>query len=172
MTIQARMAAEDPRLYNPSRDVAHNFQKVMELVAGRLEDNAWPELDEILKREGVTLDDLGEACGAYCKYLTIAVTAPEMSMHAGMELSRFFDCKPAAQVAILAMIGTCYAGIQFGGIREATIGGKGPMETIGDVIKHAEQFQAYVGIPRWRRKLIRTKDRIIKAFQILRNSSN
>jgi hypothetical protein len=64
----------------------------MELVAGRLEDNAWPELDEILKREGVTLDDLGEACGAYCKYLTVAVTAPEMSMHAGMELSGFFDC--------------------------------------------------------------------------------
>ena len=95
-----------------------------------------------------------------------------MSMHAGMELSGFFDCKPAAQVAILAMIGTCYAGIQFGGIREATIGGKGPMETVGDVIKHAEQFQAYVGIPRWRRRLIRTKARIIKAVQILRNSSN
>jgi len=172
MTLQARMTAEDPRLYNPSRDVAHNFQKVMELVAGRLEDHAWPELDEVLRREGITLDDLGEACGAYCRYLSLAVTAPELTMHAGLELSQFFDCKPAAQVAILAMIGTCYAGIQFGGIREATIGGKGPLETVSDVLKHAEEFQAYSGVPRWRRKLMRAKARIKQAIQVLRKPGN
>jgi hypothetical protein len=53
MTLQARMSSEDRRLYNPSRDVAHNFQQVMELVAARLEDQSWPELEEILRREKV-----------------------------------------------------------------------------------------------------------------------
>ena len=46
MTMQARMTANDQRLYNPSRDVAHNFQQVMEMVAGRLEDYSWTELAE------------------------------------------------------------------------------------------------------------------------------
>jgi hypothetical protein len=168
MSLQARMTAEDPRLYNPSRDVAHNFHSVMKLVADRLEDHAWPELDEVLKREGVTLDDTGEACGAYCTYLSLALTAPDMTMHAGLESSKFFECKPAAQIAVLALIGTCYAGIQFDGIREASLGGKGPMETVADLIKHAEEFRAYSGVPRWRRKLMRAKARIKQAIQVLR----
>jgi len=115
MTLQARMTPNDQRLYNPSRDVAHNFQQVMELVAGRLEDQKWPELTEVLKREGVSMDDLGAACGCYCTYLASAAIeekADKNTMQTSMMDSGFFKCKPAAQVAVLAMIGTCYAGIQ------------------------------------------------------------
>jgi hypothetical protein len=170
VALQARMSEGDRRLYNPGRDVAHNFQEVMNLVAGRLEDEKWPELKEILDREEVDMDEVGEACGAYCRYITSAADEAkrELSMIDSMRASGFLDCKPAAQVAVLAMIGTCYAGIQFGGIREATIGGEGPLESIADVGKHAERLKNYVGKPRWRRKLSDLKRRIGHAFQTLR----
>ena len=166
MVLQARMSEGDRRLYNPSRDVAHNYQEVMNLVAGRLEDNDWPELGEVLKREGVTLDDLGEACGNYCVYITSAADEDkaELTMIESMKLSGFLDCKPAAQVAIMAMIGVCYAGIQFGGVRESTMGGEGPLENVGEVVEHAERLHSYVGMPRWRRKLSEFNLKVYRAF--------
>jgi hypothetical protein len=167
MTLQARMSAEDRRLYNPSRDVAHNFQQVMELVAGRLEDRDWVELNKILHRENVSMDDLGEACGAYCQYLANTVNSPNLSMFNSLEQSGFFKCKPAAQVAVLAMIGTCYAGMHYVGIREATIAKEGPMQTIGELVKHSEQFRRYIGMPRWKRWFLKWKTRIQAGFAAL-----
>lgn len=170
MTLQARMSEGDRRLYNPSRDVAHNFKEVMDIVAGRLEDQKWPELIEILGREGVSMDEIGEACGCYCTYLASAADQDMagISMIESMRASGFFKCKPASQVAVLAMIGTCYAGIQFGGIREATVGGEGPLETIAEVAQHATHMHRYMGLPRWRRKLVDFRRRIVKAFQAFR----
>ncbi len=170
MTLQARMSADDRRLYNPSRDVAHNFQEVMNLVAGRLEDHVWPELDAVLQREGITLDDLGEACGAYCTYLASAVHDPNLPMSESLRASGFLKCKPAAQVAVMAMIGTCYAGIQHAGIREASVGGEGPLYTVGDLLVHAERFRAQVGQSRWRRQWERFKARCRAGFDALRRS--
>lgn len=171
MGLNARMSADDRRLYNPSRDVAHNFQDVMNLVAGRLEDHAWPELHEILKREAVTMDQLGEACGAYCTYLASAADEDKQDwlMTKSIQESGFFDCEPAAQVAVLAMIGTCYAGIQFGGIRECTVDGEGPLQTIGDLMEHAKEFAAYQGMPRWKRKWVRFKMKIKAAWAAMRS---
>lgn len=167
MTLQVRMSAEDRRLYNPSRDVAHNFQQVMTLVAERLEDRDWLELDQILQREKVDMDDLGEACGAYCQYLASAANFPTLSMFNSLEQSGFFRCKPGAQVAVLAMIGTCYAGIHYAGIREATIANEGPLQTVGDLLKHAEQFRRYSGMSKWKRWFIKWKERIYAVFTIL-----
>jgi len=155
MSLQARMTSNDARLYSPARDVAHNFQEVMNLVAARLEDHVWPELDGLLLREGITIDDLGDACGKYCTYLASAVQTPNLSMIKSLNNSEFLECKPAAQVAVMAMIGTCYAGIQHAGIREASVGGDGPMHTVKELLVHAERFRAQVGKSRWRRKLDR-----------------
>jgi len=169
MTLQARMTADDRRLYNPARDVAHNFQEVMNLVAGRLEDYAWPELNEVLAREGITIDDLGEACGAYCRYLASAAQEPNVSMAEGLARSGFTQCEPAAQVAVMAMLGTCYSGIQHAGIREASVGGEGPMYTVADLIVHAERFQAHIGQSRWRRRWERLKGKIKAGIKALRS---
>jgi hypothetical protein len=164
------MSEGDRHLYNPGRDVAHNFQEVLEMVADRLEKQSWPELTEILAREEVDMDDLGEACGAYCTYIASAADPEKvmLPMVDAMRLSGFFDCKPAAQVAVLAMIGTCYAGIQFGGIREATVGGEGPLETIAEVAQHGARLQQYMGLPRWKRKLADYKRRIAESYRAFR----
>lgn len=168
MTIQARMSPDDKRLYNPSRDVAHNFQAVMTMVAERLEDAKWPELDGVLKREGVTLDDLGEACGAYCLYVSNGATNPKMSMFESLDKSGFLKCKPAAQVAVMAMLGSCYAGIQHAGMREATIQGEGPLQSVADLAKHAEEFRRYTGMSRLRRFFERLKLKINAMLAIIK----
>jgi len=168
MTLQARMSSSDPRLYNPSRDVAHNFQQVMELVAGRLEDRVWPELDSVLDREQITLDDLGAACGAYCCYLASAAQEPELSLFEGLKKSGFLDCKPAAQVAVMAHIGACYAAIQYAGVREATINGEGPLMTVTDLLGYADQFYRYTGMSRRRRRWEQFKVRLRAGLQAIR----
>ena len=170
MVLQARMSQNDPRLYNPSRDVAHNFKQVLELVAARLEDQAWPELVAVLKREDVTMDDLGEACAAYCQYVASAIEHPNRPMPVSLEASGFFKCKPAAQVAVLAMLGTCYAGIQHAGIRDATLDGEGPMASVSDLLKSAENVLSYTGSSRLARRWYRFKQRVKTAFKALRGS--
>jgi|694.fasta_scaffold29027_11 hypothetical protein len=174
MSLQARMSSSDNRLYNVNRDVAHNFTQVMSLVAGRLEDQQWVELSEVLARENVSMDDLGNACGCYCTYLASAATKPELSMHDSIEASGFFACKPAAQVAVLAMIGTAYAGIQFAGVRDASIsvGGKvdGPLASLEQLLEYADRFRRYAGMSRWQRRLLHLRSRITNAFAAFRKS--
>jgi len=166
MSLQARMSEGDTRLYNPSRDVAHNFKQVLELVAARLEDEKWPELAELLAREGVSMDDVGEACGAYCTYVASAADpeSAQKPMQVSLLESGFFECHPAAQVAVLAMIGTCYAGIQHAGIREATVGGEGPLNSVSDLLKHAENLKRFVGLPAWLRPFAKLRYKLKKAL--------
>lgn len=164
MSLQARMSESDRRLYNPSRDVAHNFKEVLQLVAARLEDSKWPELAELLAREQVSMDDLGEACAAYCIYVASAVEDPNKSMFAGIADSGFFKCKPAAQVAVMAMIGVSYAGIQHAGIREATIAGEGPLQTVSQLVDSADNLRKYLNRPMWQRKLLRWIEKVKKVI--------
>lgn len=168
MSLQARMSESDRRLYNPSRDVAHNFKEVLQLVAARLEDNKWPELSALLLREQVSMDDLGEACASYCMYVASAVEDPNKSMFAGIHDSGFFKCKPAAQIAVMAMIGVSYAGIQHAGIREATISGEGPLQTVSQLVASADKLRKYLNKPLWQRKLLRWIEKVKKGIQAVK----
>lgn len=165
MTMQARMSQGDSRLYNPSRDIAHNFKEVIELVAARLEDKKWPELASLLSREDVSLDDLGEACACYCNYIASSVDKPNLPMQACMQESGFFECKPAAQVAVMAMLGTCYSGIQHAGIRDATVNKEGPMASVSDLIEAADNLRRFMGKPVWLRKLLSIYYRFKASFR-------
>lgn len=165
MTMQARMSSNDNRLYNPSRDVAHNFLQVLDLVASRLEDGVWPELKELLIRENISMDDLGEACGCFCRYIANSKEHPNRSMYDSLKEEKFFNTKPAAQIAVLASIGVCYAGIMHAGIREATIASEGPLMTVPEFMKYAKQFRRYAGMSKWRRKLEHLKSKFYNAFK-------
>lgn len=171
MTLQARMSEGDRRLYNPSRDVAHNFKDVLQLVAARLEDSKWPELAVLLERENVSMDDLGEACACYCNYVAAGFNDPKKSMQDGLVSSGFFECKPAAQVAVMAMIGVCYAGIQHVGIREATVGGEGPLMSVEDLLDSADDLLKYIGQPRWKRLLHGLKAKAAKIIKAIKEKN-
>lgn len=169
MGLQARMSENDRRLYSPNRDVAHNFKDVMELVASRLEDGKWPELAELLQREGVTMDDLGEACASYCQYIASANTEPTKSMVDSLKDSGFFKTKPAAQVAVLAMIGVCYAGIQYAGVREATVNGEGPLKSVPELMQYAVELRKYMGMSWFQRARAKINARFSRVFAALKD---
>jgi len=167
MSLQARMSEGDKRLYNPSRDVAHNFKEVLSLVASRLEDEKWPELAELLHRENVSMDDLGEACACYCRYVAYGAEDPKKPMQESLIDCGFFKCKPAAQIAVMAMIGVCYAGIQHVGIREATIGNEGPLLSVKELTQVADNLLKFTGKSRLMKFLFSFKMKVKKAFRVL-----
>ena len=165
--LQARMTENDPRLYNVNRDLAHNYKQILELVAARLEDGTWKELDGILKENDVTMDDLGEACAAFCRYVASATTEKKASMFEGLEQAGWFECKPLAQAAYLAVTGTVVAGIAHRGIREATLGEDGPALRVGDLVKAGDKCLTSLRIPRWKRNVNGIVARIKGAYRAL-----
>ena len=150
--LQARFNEHDPRLYNVNRDLAHNYKRILEVVAGRLEDGTWKELDEHLKANDVTMDDLGEACGAFCSYVASAATDKKSDMFEGLTNAGWFECKPLAQAAYLAVVGTVVAGMAHRGIREATLDEDGPALKMGELTEAGERCLAAIRVPKWKRR--------------------
>jgi hypothetical protein len=167
MSIQARLSKEDPRLYNPNRDVAHNFRQVIERVAGRLEDKLWPDLTAILKREKVSMNDLGDACAALCKFIVPDSDEMKLSMQECLDRSGWFRTPGGAQVAVMAILGTVLLGYHFAGVREATIQGEGPVLSLQGLAERGEEAARYVALSPWRRTIDRVSRRFCKAVRIL-----
>jgi len=166
-SLQARLSENDPRLYNVNRDVAHNFEYVANLVAGRLEDGLWPELDHLVRKHNISMDDLGEACQAFCLFIGAGVEQSN-DMQEALDESGWFKVKPAAQVALMATLGTVILGMHFSGVREATLNGEGPAATLSQVAARGKETADYLAMPRWKRWFSRRFKRIKKAFAILR----
>lgn len=164
MSLQARFVDNTP-LYNPGRDVAHNFVAVATAAADRLENAVWPELDTMLQEAGVSDMELGRACGSYCEYIAKAKTEPDTPMEQAMRDSGFFDCHPVAQVAVMATIGAIFTGIQHAGVREATINGSGPAMTTVELLEVGERAIRYMSRPRWYRRVCRMTEKFLGLFR-------
>lgn len=156
---------ENTPLYNPGRDVAHNFVEVVTMAADRLENGTWPELDSMLQEAGVSDEEVGKACGAYCEYVAKAKTEPETPMVKAMEDSGFFQCHPVAQVAVMATIGAIFTGIQHAGVREATLGGVGPAMTTAELLNVGDRAVRVMSRPRWYRQLCSKCKQVIAWFR-------
>ena len=167
-TLQARFSEHDSRMYNVNRDLAHNYKRILEVVAARLEDGTWEELDVHLKENDVTMDDLGEACAAFCRYVASATTDKKSSMFEGLTNAGWFECKPLAQAAYLAVVGTVVAGMAHRGIREATLGEDGPALRVGDLTEAGERCLKALRVPRWKRRWFGFTARLKGAFASLR----
>ena len=168
MPLQARFQEHDPRLYNVNRDLAHNFKELRELTAARLEDGTWPELDEFLNKNEVTLDDLGEACASFCTYVASAATDKQATMLEGLTNSGWFECKVGAQAGYLAVLGTVLAGVAHRGIREATLDDDGPALKVGDLVAAGDECLRAIRTSRWRRFCFSVKKRISGVVSAIR----
>jgi len=157
MSLNVRLTAQDQRLYNPSRDIAHAFGGMVRLVAKRLEEESWPELAKLLKDRGVSQDELGEACGAFCRFVLSSVEKPDESMKESLTRSGWDEVKPEAQIAYLAILGTVVAGYFWGGVREVTIGGRGPVDEVQDLHRLGDEARQLLSQSLWRRRLNRWK---------------
>ena len=95
MSLQARMSANDPRLYNPSRDVAHCFGGVMTEVAKRVEAGSWGEIETMLKAHQVSPEDVGKTCQCLCRFVASQMDIRGESMHApAWPAQASWSCRP------------------------------------------------------------------------------
>jgi hypothetical protein len=169
MSLNARMSASDPRLYNPNRDVAHNFDFVITAVASAIESGRWDAPLAIARAKGITDEELGAACSALCRFVTVQVDDPKESMYSCLVRSGFLDLKPEARVIVMAYLGNVILGMHWAGVREATLGGSGPAQTYQHLREHGDRLVRLMGRPRWRRALSRWWYRIKRAWRIFRS---
>lgn len=142
--------------YSPARDIAYLWPNLLSTVADRLEDEQEPTLHEWLKSQGITMDDLGEAAGAYCKYINLCHSDLDSNMTECLEKSGWFEVKSEARIAYLYYAGALLAGTFFKGIREALPAeGDWKPPVLDELDKAARQFEAYVSAPPWKRWLCR-----------------
>jgi hypothetical protein len=167
-SLQARFNEHDPRLYNVNRDLAHNYKYVLELVAARLEDGTWKELDALLEQNDVSMDDLGEACAAFCRYVGSATTDKESNVEEGLRNAGWFECKVGAQAGYLAVLGTVIAGMAHRGIREATLDEEGPALKVGDLTEAGDRCLAALRMSKFKRRWLKWTSRFRMAFASLR----
>lgn len=173
MSMQARMSADDQRLYNANRDVAHCFATAVTVVAARLEDAQWPAIEEYLKANGVSDDELGEACAAFIRFIQGSSDNPKEKMADVLCRAGWMDVHDVAQVAYMATLGTVMAGIFFHGVREATVTGfEGPLAKLGDLQAAGSRASKLLSMPRWKRPLVKLAAASRRIANAVRNKNS
>jgi hypothetical protein len=148
--------AADPRLYNPNRDVAHNALEVLQEVRKRLAADKWPAMAEILARAQVTPQHAERGLQALSSFLTGSLEVPKETMYQGLVRAGWFEVPEAVNIAVLAHLGAILLGMQWGGIREATLRGVGPLSNCASVVDYGRRFAGLAltdlaRLPWWRR---------------------
>lgn len=168
MSLNARLRPQDTsRLYNPNRDVAHNFSWIMTQVAARLEDGPWTPVSDYLKHSGTTTEQLGRVCQVFIHFVAGATDRPGETMIECLGRVGWFDLPEPAQVALMAYLGTVIAGVYFQGVREVTLGGEGPCQDMAGMVEAGRLCSRLMTLPRWRRPLARLGEKLRKALRAL-----
>lgn len=139
--------------YSPSRDLTNFFPELVKTVAHRLEDQRLAAVHLMLKEKQVTDEDLGEACGAYCRFLVIAHEKPEESFEDVLKRSGWYDVKPEAQIAYLTYVGMTMTGYFYMGIRDVMRLGETTRTEISQLVRYGERARLLMSMPPLRRWL-------------------
>lgn len=166
-SLQARMNANDPRLYNVNRDVAHNFGFVITEVAKCLEEGRWAALTRIAEEAKVTDEVLGKACEALIKFVFVQAENPKESMAACLARCGWLDLPEQSRVVVMAYLGLITLGIHHRGVREATLNGEGPADTYKKLRWHGRKLALLMKMSRTRRWLYRLRERFRRAWRAL-----
>lgn len=165
--LQARMSQGDNRLYNVNRDVAHNFDFVIQEVAKCVEEERWPALTKLARDAHLTDECLGRCCAALCKFVAVQADNPKESMAQCLERCGFLDLPETARVIVMAYLGNITLGIHHRGVREATLNGQGPADTYKKLRWHGRQLVLLMRMSRTRRWLYRFRQRLRRAWRAL-----
>lgn len=170
MTLQARMAEGDPRLYNPSRDLAHCFGGTIEELLKRVQDIKWPALRDYLKEKGVTDAELGKAVAALSTFVATATHDAKENMNGTLIRSGWYDVSDPAMVAVTSLLGTILMGYYWTGAKEATIGGIGPCLNNASLQQAGAECFDLMTLPRWKRPLYKLRERLRRVWRGLREA--
>lgn len=164
--MQARMSASDQRLYSPNRDLGHCFDAVIQEVAARCEAGQWDTVVVLAKEKKVSDEELGRACQALCHFVVTQLDDRHESMSHCLARCGFLDLNPHARVIVMAHMGAVILGMHWAGVREATLGGVGPVLTYGRLRWFGRRFSLLMTMPRWRRRLYQLRSRLHKAWRV------
>ncbi len=118
MPLQVRLA--DGSLVSPDRDIRLMYQDAVIAVKAHFEATQWPELVAFAEDAGAEWGDLEEALDCYIQFLNFSTRDSEETMHDCLVKSGFLAVKPAAQIALMAMLGRVVTGQFFHAIRSTT----------------------------------------------------
>jgi hypothetical protein len=101
------------------------------------------------------MHDLGEAAGAYCRFITDAHTHPERNISQALAEAGWSACKPEARIAYLFYVGALMSGTFFRGVRAATPEGGERIPEVEELLESAEECLYRMAMPPWSRWLYR-----------------
>lgn len=170
MTLQARMSADDPRLYNPARDVAHCFGGTVEELLKRVQNIKWPALRDYLKAQGVPDAELGKAVAALSTFVATATLDPKEKMNGTLQRCGWYDVSDPAMIATTSLLGTILMGYFWTGAKEATVGGIGPCLENTDLQRAGAECYHLMTLPRWKRPWYRLAERVRRLWLAVRSA--
>jgi len=160
MALQVRLKEGDPRFYNTNRDLAFCWPSMATEVVKLLSSGRWDHIKTYLAENGVSDEEVGKACDAYCTFMSSATkneSSPSPQSHLRlmgpqMKKAGWFDVRPEAQIAFMAMLGNVATGMAWYSVREATFG---DMEHVEYRHLQTAGRRAYLAlsVPRWYRGL-------------------
>lgn len=110
----------DQGCYAPDRDLINAYPQAIDLAVKRFNAKSWPELHELAEANGVDWEQLCDTMYAFTEFMVTSIDDPSVTMEEMMRRSGFFEGKPMARVAVMAMIGSVVIGQLYHAVRETT----------------------------------------------------
>jgi len=158
--------------YTPARDMAHQWPVVVTHVAEQLQCRANKTLHKWLDSRGVTMDELGDGCEAYIRFLTAATDTARPSVMEAYKASGWLNTRFEVQVAYYFYLAHGMSGMSFLGIRDAvslTPFPEGNLSAISVFMDGLLELNALTGCSGWLRWLaqrsIRVRNWVIKRYK-------
>lgn len=107
-----------------ARDLRYCYPQVLRVVVQNFNERKWPELMALTEEHGIDFGQLCDAMSSYETFLVDSCKYPEDDMHQCLVRAGWFEHRPAAQIAIMAMLGITMTGQLFYSVRETTEAGK------------------------------------------------
>lgn len=116
----------DGTRFSPSRDLRYAYQSAIKAVGIHFDSRMWEDLMAYAMGEGLSYDDLVDTMDALLRFLNSSVDNAQESMHEVLQRSGWLDQPPAAQIALMAMLGRVVLGQYFDALRSTTETGERP----------------------------------------------
>lgn len=122
MSLEVRFIDEngEERRSSPARDVAFFWPQLVQLAGdGLVQGHIEPWLRDYLDQHGVDESQLAATLYCYTRFCELAVHPDYDHPRKALAASGFFDCPPAAQLAVCAKLGQIVTGAFWAGIRSS-----------------------------------------------------
>lgn len=132
ITTRPRNLPEAPG-YMPSRDVAYIYKSMCGQAFAYLEETHWKSwFGDYMRHTGMSEEDLGQGCACLAAAINLFTGHPEIEgPDQALEEAGFFELPMPTQLAIYGTLGMVLTGTFFMAIRDETMAGEAPPDSVG-----------------------------------------